>query len=275
NETSARCSRARRARHRPRRTKYTLACHRSFRPHGTVRCTGRRPQQSCAVRLSTTSSAIAPRLDVFGIPSPLDGDLGGGAFNLSEIIRCKFHGGCCDVFFKAMELGRPWNWNYPWLLCQQPGERDLTGCSLLALRDLGKKIHQYSICLPVLRVESRHGAAEIRVIDLRRLVDLARQITLAQRAKWNEPDSKFLKRRQHFLLRLAIPQRVFTLHRSDRLNRVCATDRLCCCFRHAEVLHLALPNKVLHDSRHFFDRNLGVHPVLIVKIDGIDPEPLE
>src|SRR2546425_7133882 len=49
-----------------------------------------------------------------------------------------------------------------------------------------------------------------------------------------------------------------TLFRSDsgdRLYCVCMTNRLCCCFRKAEVLHLPFLNQVLHRSRHVFDRS--------------------
>jgi hypothetical protein len=59
------------------------------------------------------------------------------------------------------------------------------------------------------------------------------------------------------------------------LNCVCATDCLCGCFRHAEVLDRALLNEVLYGSRDVFDRNPGVRTVLIVEIDGINPEPFE
>ncbi len=94
-------------------------------------------------------------------------------------------------------------------------------------------------------------------------------------AERNEADSKFLEGRQHLLLGITVPERVFALHGGDRLNCVCATDGLCCCFRKPEVLDLALVNEVLHGSRHVFDRDLGVHAVLIEEVDGIDPEPLE
>src|ERR1700730_5314061 len=54
------------------------------------------------------------------------------------------------------------------------------------------------------------------------------------------------------------PERVLALKCGDRLNRVCATDRLRSCFRQAEVLHLTLLDELLHRSRHFFDRHVQI-----------------
>ena len=73
----------------------------------------------------------------------------------------------------------------------------------------------------------------------------------------------------------SFPQRVFALHCIDRLDCVCATDCLHSCFREAEVLDFALPDQVLHRSRHVFDGHVRIDAVLIEQVDGIDPESLE
>ena len=138
-----------------------------------------------------------------------------------------------------------------------------------------KQIDQDLIRFSVLRRKPRELIAEVGTIKRSVFVDFPCQEALTQRAVWNKANSELLKGRQHFLLRIPVPKRVFALDSGDRLNWVCATDRLRCCFRHAEVLDLALLNEVLHGSRDVFDRNLGVHTVLIVEIDGINHEPLE
>src|SRR3984893_7874817 len=71
------------------------------------------------------------------------------------------------------------------------------------------------------------------------------------------------------------PERVLALKCGDRLNRVCATDRLRSCFRQAEVLHLTLLDELLHRSRHFFDRHVQIDTMLVKQIDRIPFEPLE
>src|SRR5207249_8851157 len=102
-----------------------------------------------------------------------------------------------------------------------------------------------------------------------------RQEALSEWTEWNEPDPEFLERRQQLLFRASPPQREFALHGRHWLDGVRATDGLHSCFRHAEVLHLALPNQFLDRSGHILDRHVWVNPVLIVEIDHIGPEPFQ
>ena len=73
---------------------------------------------------------------------------------------------------------------------------------------------------------------------------------------------------------LSPPQRVLALDCGDRLDRVCAADRLHSRFGEAEVLDLSFLDQLLDRSRHVLDRHVGVDAVLVEQIDGIDPEPL-
>src|SRR5262249_11462262 len=54
-----------------------------------------------------------------------------------------------------------------------------------------------------------------------------------------------------------------------------ATDRLRSRFGKAEMPDLALLNQFLHRSGDVFDWGVRVNTMLIEKIDGLDPEPLE
>ena len=65
------------------------------------------------------------------------------------------------------------------------------------------------------------------------------------------------------------------MERSERLDCVCATDRLHARFGTAEVLDLALKNQVLHRSRYVFDWYVRVNLMLIEQVDDINFEPLE
>ena len=51
----------------------------------------------------------------------------------------------------------------------------------------------------------------------------------------------------------------------------CSGSRL----RDAEVLHLAGLDEFLDRARHVLDRHLGVDPMLVVEVDGLDAEPLQ
>src|SRR5208337_1283413 len=151
--------------------------------------------------------------------------------------------------------------NNPRLLGQQPGERDLSRGRLLPFSYLAEKAHQGLIRLERLRREAGEGAAEVGAVEGRVFVDLPREEALAERAVRNEAYAEFLEGRYHLRFGASPPQRVFALESRDRLDRVCATDRLHACFGKAEVLDLTLLNQFLHRSRPVFDWHVGVDPV--------------
>ena len=74
------------------------------------------------------------------------------------------------------------------LLGKQPSKRELSRRRLLLLREFAEQINQSLVRFTVLRAKAWDGVAEIRVIDLRIFVDLAREKTLTKWAKWNESD---------------------------------------------------------------------------------------
>jgi hypothetical protein len=92
-----------------------------------------------------------------------------------KIVGGKVHCSRSDIFFEAIQLGRTWDGNDPWLMGKQPGKRDLSRCRFLPLCDLLKQIDQGMIRLAVLWVKAREGTAEIRAIERRSFVDLASQ----------------------------------------------------------------------------------------------------
>src|SRR5437879_5756593 len=104
-----------------------------------------------------------------------------------------------------MKLRRPGDWNDPRLLRKQPSQRNLSRCRLLPFCDVGKQINQGLIRLSSFWGEARDNVAEIGAVELRILVDLAREEALAKRAKWNKSDAEFFEGRQHFLFRASPP----------------------------------------------------------------------
>src|SRR5207249_2644872 len=144
-----------------------------------------------------------------------------------------------DVLLEPVHSCGTWNGNDPWLLRQQPRERDLRGCRLLAFCELRQPLDKREICLAVLRRETRDNVAEIGAVERRVLVDLPREEALAQRAERNEADSQRLKCGQHLFFGFSPPQRVLALKRCDRMNSMGAADRLHAGFGKAEVFDLA------------------------------------
>src|SRR5437868_1435604 len=102
-----------------------------------------------------------------------------------------------------------------------------------------------------------------------------REEAFAERAEGHEADPEFLARGQHVLLGLSPEERVFALERRDGLHRVGAPDRLDARLGEAEVLDLPLPDQFLDRAGHVLDGHFGVDAVLVVEVDGLDPEPLE
>ena len=100
-------------------------------------------------------------------------------------------------------------------------------------REFGNQINQRLIRFAILWRKARDDVAEIAFVELRIFADVTGEEALSQRAKWNEPDPEFLECWYDLRLRLSPPKRIFALECRDRLNGVCATDRLHACFREA------------------------------------------
>src|SRR5882672_10313784 len=87
-------------------------------------------------------SATRHPLQVFRVPSPLDSDLRSSGLDVTQIVGRQFDGGRCDVLLQSPELRGAGDWHNPWLLGQQPRERDLRRCRLLPFSDRAEQIDQ-------------------------------------------------------------------------------------------------------------------------------------
>src|SRR5216684_3858572 len=123
-------------------------------------------------------SATGHLLQMFGVPSPLHGDLRGGALDLMQIVGREIDGNCSDVLLQSLQLAGAWDGNNPRLLGKQPGERYLSRCRLLPFCDLAKQINQGQIRFPGLRRKAREGVAEVGTVERRVFVDLSREEAL-------------------------------------------------------------------------------------------------
>src|SRR6516162_8105506 len=168
-----------------------------------------------------------------------------------------------------MQLRGAGDRNDPRLLSEQPGKGDLSRCGLLLLRDLANQINKGLVRLSSLWREAGKLVTEVGAVKRRVLVDRTRKEAFAQGTERDEPDPKFLKRRQHLFLRLAPPQGIFALNRSDRLDGVCTTDRMHARLREAEVLDLTFLDQALHRAGDVFNRNVWVDAMLIEQIDDV------
>src|SRR5580765_5148850 len=110
-----------------------------------------------------------------------------------------------------MQLRRAGDGNNPGLLREQPSQRNLGGGHLFLFRKSRKQINEGLICFSIFRAKARDIVAEIGAVELRILVDCAREEALAQGTEGNESNSEFFQGWQYFRFRLSPPQRVFAL----------------------------------------------------------------
>src|SRR5512147_2651771 len=109
-----------------------------------------------------------------------------------QIVECQFDSKCSDILLQTMQLRGARDRNDPWLLGEQPGERDLGRCCLLAFGNLPKQMDQSLIRFPGFRRKSWKDVAEVGAVECRVFVHLSREEASAQRTKRNEADPEFL-----------------------------------------------------------------------------------
>ena len=127
---------------------------------------------------------------MFRIPFALHGDLRGGAFDLAKVVRRELHVCCSDVLLEAFQFRGAWEGNDPWLLREQPRERDLSRRRLLPFSDRTNEVDHRLIRFASFRREARDDVSEVGVVERGLLVDFSRQEPLPEGAEWNETDSE-------------------------------------------------------------------------------------
>src|SRR6266508_1049620 len=220
-------------------------------------------------------SEAGPFLQRFGVARALDRDVRRGGCDVAEVVGRQLDRDGADVLIESCELRGPGNRRDPWLLGEQPCERDLRRRRPLFVRDLPQDIHDRLICLARFRREAQHEIAEIGAHERRLLVDRARQEAFAEWTEGHEADAELLEGWQQLFFGTSPPQGVFALDRSDRLDGVGAADRAHAGFGHAEVLHFALRDQFLDRPRHVFDRHRRVDAMLVVEIHDVGFEPFQ
>src|SRR5262249_2565728 len=163
----------------------------------------------------------------------------------------------------------------PRSLRKEPGKRDLGGRGLLLHGNRLQPFDQDLIRLPCLGSETRQAISEITLRERGVLIELASQKAPAEWTEWNETNAELLACRQHFPFRLAPPQRVLALQRSDGMHRVGATYGLHSGFGEAEMPDFTLTDQILDGSGDVFHGNVRVNTMLIEQIDPVSLQPLQ
>src|SRR5690348_559381 len=99
------------------------------------------------------------------IPCTLHRDFGDGVVDVAEIVSAQFDLSRSNILLKSMQLCGSGDGNYPRLLSQEPGKRDLSRRSVLAHGDVGKQTDHSLIGLPSLRRKAGNDVAEIAAVE--------------------------------------------------------------------------------------------------------------
>ena len=91
---------------------------------------------------SHASLAVSHLFQSRPIRSPYTGDLRGCGVELAKIVRGEFDSDRSDVLFKTLQPGGAGNGNDPGLLCQEPGECDLSQSRILLGGEARNQIHK-------------------------------------------------------------------------------------------------------------------------------------
>jgi hypothetical protein len=113
-----------------------------------------------------TAGQALPRADLGRTPRAL----GCGGFDFMQIVGRELDVHGADVLAEPLEPPRTRNRHDPRLLRQQPRERDLRRCCLLARRDGVEELDQRLIRLECLGREPGQRGAEVGAVELRGLV---------------------------------------------------------------------------------------------------------
>ena len=92
-------------------------------------------------------------------------------YNQKNSTQVKLNHFGCHIFLETVELRRSRNRYDPWLLGQEPGERDLGYGRDFTPCNAAKQVNQLGIGLTGLRRESGHDVAKIGAVESRGFVD--------------------------------------------------------------------------------------------------------
>ena len=120
---------------------------------------------------------------MLGVAGALHRDLRGGGLDLAEVVGRQLDVDCADVLVEALQSSGAGDRDDPGLLGEQPGQRDLRGCGVLACGDRAEQVDQGLVRLSSLRREAGDDVAEVGAVERRVLGNRAREEALAQRAK--------------------------------------------------------------------------------------------
>ncbi len=153
---------------------------------------------------------------------------------------------------------------------EDPGQGELGRAAALFVGLGFDPLHELEVPLEVLTLEARMKQPLVDGFKLLGAGNLAGEKAAPERAESHEAHAQLAAGSEHRALRVAAPERVFGLQRSDRMDRMCPPQGGRRDLREAQVTNLALRHQLRHGPDRVLDGNLEVDSVQIIKVDDVD-----
>src|SRR6266850_3462788 len=181
-----------------------------------------------------------------------------------------------DVLLQITNSFRPRDGHNVFALGEHPRQCQLRRRRAFFAGQLLDRCRQLQVFLQRLLSETGIRPSPIAWVEIFEFLDCTCQESAPKRTVRDERDAKFAASRQYAVgLHLTRPQRILALQRGNRVDFRGAPQRLRSGFRQSDRSDLAGQNKLGHRTNCFFDRNVGINPMLVVEIDRFDAQPMK
>src|SRR5215203_619375 len=203
------------------------------------------------------------------------GTLWGNLVYARELLVGKRDSDRGDVLLQIFSALGAWDRHDILSLMQQPCQGKLAGGYAFFVRYLFDPIDQLQVLLEVLALKARRGAPEVALRQVLEPLDSLGQEATPQRAVSNKAYIQLAHHRQDLILHVADPQRVLRLQCGYGMYLVRPPYRLGCRLRDTQVTDLPRLDKLLHRPPCLLYGSVRVHPVLVVEVYVLHPQPIQ
>src|ERR1019366_5893577 len=235
------------------------------------------PQHPARNILPATSwrSGVDPRQVLRAASGARDAPWRYHGIDLAEVVRAQGHLGSGRVRLEVLAPACSWNGDDVLALVEHPRECELRRGDVVPTRDLLEVAHELHVAFEVLVLPAGNATPPVIRGDAVEALERAGEQATTERAISDKTDPELPCRREDCRFRLAAEQRVLGLQRSDRMDCVCAPDRLRCGLRESDVADQSRGHQLSHRTDGFLDRCRGVDPVQVIEIDVVGAEARE
>lgn len=193
----------------------------------------------------------------------------------AHLVGAQAHIHRAQVVHQVLDAGGAGNRQDVRVLVQQPGQRELGHAATHFIGDRTVGRQQLQVGRVVAGRKARHGAADVLLVQLGHIGQVAAQEAARDRAEGNEADTELAAGVEHRDLGVARPERILGLQRRDRVHCVGLSQRVGRNLGQADGADLARAHQVAQRAHAVLDRHRFVPAVQVVEVDHVGVEALE